>query len=160
MTISRAGQSDVPAMLRLMAHLAEEHARRDEFFLPGEDWLRSLESNFRERLSRTDSLFLVAREGDELIGMASCTLQATVVFLHQPRAVIENFIVLPRCRRRGIGRQLFAEIAAWTEQQGAAYLELSVACANAAGRRFWAACGFEPVMLRLKRAVGGDLNAE
>lgn len=160
MTVVPATARDVGAMLRLMELLAEEHSHLDPYFLPGDDWLPSLEMMFLERLSRRDHLLLVAREGGPPIGMVTASLQASPVFRLRPRAIIENLIVQPEYRRRGVAQALVDAAAAWCAERRVVYTELMVAVDNEPARLFWEQRGFAPIMLRLQRRGGesGDGN--
>ncbi|NUP98448.1 MAG: GNAT family N-acetyltransferase [Armatimonadetes bacterium] len=156
MTVTPAVPRDVGAMLRLMELLAAEHSRLDPYFLPGDDWLPSLEMMFLERLSRRDHLLLVAREEGPPIGMVTASLQPSPVFRLRPRAVIENLIVRPEYRRQGVAQALVETATAWCVERRVVYTELMVAVDNAPARSFWEQRGFEPIMLRMQQRSGGN----
>lgn len=141
-------------MLELMDQLAAEHAELDDYFLPGEHWLDSLELMFLDRLGRREHYLGVAREDDRLVGMVTAMLQSSPVFLRRPRGLIENLIVVPDRRREGIANALVDSARAWCVKRSAAYVEVMVAVANQPGRAFWEGQGFGPMMLRLQQRVG------
>jgi len=150
-TVERAAPRDVQPMLRLMRQLAAEHAAIDAYFRPGDEWQDSLEMMFLDRLGRREHFLGLVKPGGRVIGMITASLQTSPVFHLKPRAMIENVVVDQDYRRRGIGRALVAAALAWCNERQVAYIELMVATGNPAGQRFWQACGFEPVMLRLQR---------
>jgi GNAT superfamily N-acetyltransferase len=64
----------------------------------------------------------------------------------EPREWYLGLMLLdPEHRGRGLGTKLFARLEQWLRGQGGEALRLAVSEHNAAGRRFWARAGFEPV---------------
>lgn len=151
MTIERAVPRDMQPMLRLMRQLAAEHAAIDPYFMPGDEWQDSLEMMFLDRMGRREHFIGLAKAGGRVIGMITAGLQNSPVFQLKPRAMIENVVVDQGYRRQGVGKTLVAAALAWCRERQVAYIELSVATGNPAGLRFWEACGFEPIMMRLQR---------
>ncbi len=148
--VEPASPRDLPGMMLLMRQLADEHAAMDEYFAPGEQWGSALEMMFLDRMGRRDHYLGVARRAGMVIGMITASLQSTPIFVLRPRAMIENVVVHRANRRQGVGRALVAAALAWCDDRGVCFAELMVAVGNPAGQRFWAACGFEPVMLRMQ----------
>jgi ribosomal protein S18 acetylase RimI-like enzyme len=54
-------------------------------------------------------------------------------------------VLAPSHRNHGLGARLMAALTGWLRRREAAYLRLAVSEHNAAGQRFWARQGFEPV---------------
>ena len=159
-TVERAGARDIKPMLRLMRQLAAEHAAIDAYFMPGEDWQGSLEMMFLDRLGRREHFIGLVRMDGQVVGMITASLQNSPVFRLKPRAMIENVVVDQAYRRRGVGRALVRAAMAWCQDRQVAYIELMVATGNPGGQRFWTACGFGPVMLRMQRRGVEDADGE
>lgn len=100
-----------------------------------DDW-HSIAS-LKARLTRPNSEFLVADDGQRLGGMAfaSATKDPKIVLLNQ-------LYVHPDCQRRGIGRSLLDEVEASFPE--ARSLRLEVEEANSPAIAFYEANGFQP----------------
>lgn len=149
--IDRAVFGDLDAILALLRQLAAEHEAFDASFAVADDWTTSMESYLTDRLRSPEHYVAVAREGSVVVGVVVASLRWQPVFAESPRGYLENVVVTPGRRRRGLGRRLVDAAALWCEARGALAVELSVAMANVAGREFWATMGFEPVLLQLRR---------
>lgn len=141
-------------MLGLMQLLAEEHVVLSDYFEPAPQWPQLLESMLLERMASRDHYVAVAREERRVVGLVTALIRHTSAFRESPRGMLENLVVARERRRLGIGRRLVEAAVAWCRAQGLAWVELSVAVDNEAGRAFWRALGFEPVMERLARRPG------
>ena len=85
-----------------------------------------------------------ARLRDRLVGGAVCFLQVST-FCAGPALHLHDLIVVPDCRRNGVGGAMLAHIERWaTEQGGCCRLSLDVRLDNAAARRLYTRRGFEP----------------
>ena len=72
--------------------------------------------------------------------------------LRGPAGVIQDLIVDPAFRGRGVGRQLLdAAIAALTAR-GAPQIVLSTAARNETAQHLFASAGFRPTMIEMTRA--------
>ncbi len=88
------------------------------------------------KLERDPELFLVACDGDEIIG--------TIIGAYDGRrGYIYHLGVLPRYQRHGVGRRLVGEVAKRLAALGCPKLNLSVADDNASAIRFYESLGFE-----------------
>lgn len=54
-------------------------------------------------------------------------------------------LLVPRLRNRGLGAQVYEELARWAAAHGACSIRLGVLEQNRAAQRFWRRRGFEPV---------------
>jgi ribosomal protein S18 acetylase RimI-like enzyme len=112
---------------------------------------------FDELLSSHDSAVLLAAAGS-IIGLATVRLQSApdfAVFIPQHWAVIDDIVVLPSWRRRGIGSRLARVAENWANERGAAWLELGVYDFNTQARAFYEALGYLPVSTKLRRSLPG-----
>ncbi len=88
------------------------------------------------KLERDPELFLVACDGDKIIG--------TVIGGYDGRrGYLYHLGVLPRFRRHGVGRRLVAEVCRRLAALGCPKLNLSVAEGNENAIRFYRSLGFE-----------------
>lgn len=74
---------------------------------------------------------------------------------HAPEAEILTLAVLPRARRKGIGRALLGGLVAETSLRGAAEIFLEVAEGNGAARALYAAAGAQEVGRRPRYYADG-----
>jgi ribosomal protein S18 acetylase RimI-like enzyme len=81
---------------------------------------------------------LLARMDDRAAG-------AAFVGLHDGMAMLHALEILPRFRRRGLGRQMMAGAVHWARAQGARDFGLVVTKANAAARALYASLGLARV---------------
>ena len=63
------------------------------------------------------------------------------------RGHVETLVVAPEQRRRGIGRALMQEAAAWARRQGAVELVLTVWAGNQAAELFYQRLGYHTLSL-------------
>ena len=115
------------------AHVGQIAALEREYFsLP---WS---ENSIRSELRNELSLWLVAVEGDRVLGyVGSQTVLGESDML--------NLAVRLDCRRRGIGRALVEAFCAALQAENAVCLTLEVRASNEAAKALYAALGFIPV---------------
>ena len=138
--VRTAGKNDLEAVSELLAETW--HATYDGIY--GEDRVAEITGSWHSpsalapRVSRPQSEFIVADDGERLGGMAfaaSSDRDRKLVMLHQ-------LYVRPDCQGRGIGRTLLREIE--DAFPDAERLRVEVEAANGPAVRFWRANGFEP----------------
>jgi GNAT superfamily N-acetyltransferase len=83
-----------------------------------------------------DSAVLVAREGERLVGVCTVYLDIESVRFGR-RAWVEDLMVDPERRSRGIGRRLLDAAKAWARDRGATHLELDSAEGRVDAHRFY-----------------------
>jgi ribosomal protein S18 acetylase RimI-like enzyme len=135
--VRSAAAADMPAVSELLRETW--HATYDALYgvervsQITDEW-HSVEA-LMSRLSRPGSEFIVADDGERIGGMCFAALSGkTVVVLHQ-------LYVRPHLQRRGIGRDLFAEME--TCFDGARTMRLEVEERNGAALAFYRRHGFE-----------------
>ena len=115
------------------AHVGQIAALEREYFsLP---WS---ENSIRSELRNELSLWLVAVEGDRVLGYVG---SQTVL----DESDMLNLAVLPECRRGGVGRALVTALCAALQSRGSRCLTLEVRDSNAAARALYAALGFREI---------------
>jgi GNAT superfamily N-acetyltransferase len=132
-TITPAVEQDVPVILQLIKALAEyEHLAHE---------VRATEDGLRVSLfgPRPAAEVVIARLDDTPVGFA-VFFHNYSTFVGRPGLYMEDLFVLPEHRRRGIGRQLLAHVAA-------------VAVERDCGRMEWAVLDWNTTAIHVYRAV-------
>jgi len=126
MEIRNLRESDYGQVIELYAQLDGFHAeaRPDCFVHRQKDQIYPKDA-FVHNLSYPGGLELGAFDGDLLVGIVRATLWEESVMRKDLKTVcLDDIYVLPAYRRRGIAARLFAEVEAWSREQGAIRLEL------------------------------------
>lgn len=93
-------------------------------------------------LASADSLVLLSRDGDEVVGHLVGRLSGPGS-VHPIRvAELESIHVYPRHRGRGAGEQLMKAFLAWAAEMGAQRATVTAYAANDGAQRFYARHGF------------------
>jgi GNAT superfamily N-acetyltransferase len=101
-------------------------------------------------LGKGPRVVLVAISSDDgagrVIGMATAQLVVSTAE-GGPALLVEDVVVRPETRGRGIGKALIARIEAWGRRLGATRLQLLADRDNTGSHGFYEACGFSPTNL-------------
>ena len=73
-------------------------------------------------------------------------------------AFILDFVVFPKFRRRGFARQAMPLVEKYTENLGLTQISLSVSAGNEQARALYASTGFNPVFVRMTKAMKKEPN--
>jgi len=145
----RAAQPvDIPALMRLKRLLAE-----------GEDSLHALRANeadwLRDGFGPTAGFtaFVAEASTGAIIGMATCS-QRMITGWNGPVIFLQDLIVEPAYRKRGVARALTARVAALARDLDSPIVELTVRADNPA-RDFYQRNGFQPVPHCLTYVLAG-----
>jgi ribosomal protein S18 acetylase RimI-like enzyme len=106
------------------------------------------------KLERDADLFLVAQDGDDLVGVVMGSYDGR-------RGWIFRLAVDPGRRRQGIGEALVAELERRCAERGIRHLRLLVLADNEGGIRFWDSLGyrrFDEVVLFSKDLGGREAS--
>ena len=108
---------------------------------------------YREYLAEPGAFLLIAHEDDRDLGYAIVTLDAGSPTFTEPGryGFIGTLSILPGDRGRGAGRALIDRAQREAEAAGVGELRLDVMWANDAARAFYAALGFTPYLVGLRR---------
>ena len=97
---------------------------------------------FRHELTQNKNAhYLVAREGDRIVGYAG-------LWLSLDEAHITTFAVLPDYRRRKIGERMLVALFDKSAKLGAEWMTLEVRASNLAAQKLYEKYGFRPAGIR------------
>ena len=139
--IRPATSDDAPAIVGLMAHLAEfGHGQVD----PG------VEDRLCVMIESPGYALLVAEdEQGQVAGLLTMSQRWTL--WHRGRcALVEELVVDRAARRQGVGRALIQAALDWARAQGCSEVEISTEPDNSGAQAFYRKLGFESTALLLE----------
>ena len=113
-TVRRARPGDAPQVWPLVRDFAVSYAPERRIF----------ERSFADLLARADTLVLVTEEDSAILGYLLAAWHGTL-FANGPVAWVEELMVAPRERGRGVGRALLTAAERWAHAVPCAYLALA-----------------------------------
>ena len=148
MTVSfrRAEESDLPAIVELLA--ADGLGRGRE--RPGLPLDPAYLKAFAEMERQGGNIYLLACQGEEVVGCLQLTFIAGLSRLGARRAQIEGVRVHPGHRGGGIGEALFREAIAQAKAAGCSLVQLTTDRQRGEAHRFYERLGFEASHLGMK----------
>jgi len=154
--IRRATSADLPTIGRLGALLVEEHhdfdARR--FLAPSHRTPADYGAFLGRQLEQPDAAVLVAEVAGQILGYSYATLEGfNYMALRGPAGVLQDVIVDPEHRGRGLGRLLVEAALAFLRSRGAPRVVLSTAERNEPAQRLFASLGFRRTMIEMTREL-------
>lgn len=146
-TIRPATTEDIPAMVELLRLLFAIEA---DFSFSGERQRRGLEL----LLAAPQARVVVAEVGGRAVAMA--TAQLTISTAEGgPALTVEDVVVAPPHRGRGLARLLLTELAAWGQSHGAHRLQLLADRDNTPALTFYRRLGWQSTQLICLRQRSG-----
>ena len=112
----------------------------DREYFPDTAWPAE---QFRAELSGKTRKFLIAEDGERIIGYASAYLPAA-----GGDCDLMTIAVSPEHRRKGIAKYFISELQNWAKDHGAASMMLEVDVKNEAAISLYSALGFEKLNIR------------
>ncbi|MCC6930980.1 MAG: GNAT family N-acetyltransferase [Gemmatimonadaceae bacterium] len=158
-TIRPAIRADLPRLGRLGALLVDEHHGFDERrFIPTRERTPADYASFLIRqLDDPKSIVLVADDHGDVIGYVYATDEGhDYMSLRGPAGVLQDILVAPEFRRRGVGEQLLTAAIDTLRARGISQIVLSTAERNAEAQRLFARAGFRRTMVEMTRDFGRD----
>jgi ribosomal protein S18 acetylase RimI-like enzyme len=156
LVVRRATAADVPALGRLGALLVGVHHDFDDkrFLPPTRGTAAGYGSFLGTQLAQPDVIVLVAEEDGRVAGYAWATVEGhDYMTLRGPAGVLQDIVVDPAARGRGIGRRLLEETLAALRSHGAPRVVLSTAERNEPAQRLFASMGFRRTMIEMTREL-------
>lgn len=143
MMIRPVTRFDYDAVDRLLLQLQQaDAASRPDIFSPLAHYMPR--KTFENLLANENILALLAQEHGRVVGCCFVSLLERSISSPDKTAYIDLLVVDAPCRRRGIGRALFAEVEKRARRFGARRVELTVWSHNAAAQKAYAAYGMTP----------------
>jgi ribosomal protein S18 acetylase RimI-like enzyme len=151
MQIRPATPDDVPAVLAMVAQLAQLHESwdpqrydyRPETAAMYDQWLGA-------RATDSDSVFLVAQRESRVVGFLVATIDDTIRIYRRRRiGFIHDLWVEPQYRNEGIGRQMTMLAIEKFREKGIDQIRLETAVENEAARTLFESCGFRPSSIEM-----------
>lgn len=93
---------------------------------------------FEEQVLSPFAVYLVARNGDRIIGYAG-------MYVVLDEAHVTNVAVRPDCRGQGVGRRLMQALIGIAVRRGAVYMDLEVRTQNSVAQNLYRSMGFQEV---------------
>jgi PhnO protein len=103
---------------------------------------------YQNNISNTNNTYLLAVDGDNIIGYLSCHIQ-TLLHHGGNVAEIQEMFVTPRYRSSGVGKLLMSEVKRIAQQKGAIQLEVTTRVVRAEAIRFYVRESFQDTHKKL-----------
>lgn len=145
--IRRASLEDVDDAMDLSARL-DELQLGWRLFEPRDGTRAQTRERYARLVTGTDGLVVLAHADGHLIGLGLGEVRQPSSRSDQQALEIGNVYIEPGFRRRGIGRAIVAELAAFASEQHLERLVLRVFAANQQAITFWATLGFAPRLIQ------------
>ena len=108
-------------------------------------------------LTRPEMRVLLAERGSEVVGYATARVVRDENRVISTRGLVEDWLVVPHARGRGVGRMLMERLFEVLEADGCGMVESSTLASNEGARTAHARMGFVETDVRMRRALGrGD----
>jgi GNAT superfamily N-acetyltransferase len=139
----RAGRQDYRDVVTLFRALHAYNASLDNHFALAENWEPLLEEHFGQTYSSATSLWLLAKEGNQAVGLLIASVHAdSPIFQYNRWVEIEALYVAPAHQGHGVSQRLMAQAYTWACQHGSNRIQLYVTATNVKARSFYAHEGF------------------
>ena len=135
MEINQADLTDIPQLCILLDVLFNQEAE----FKPNHE----LQARGLSKILNNEEIgvILVARDSDKVIGMVSI-LYTVSTALGERVGILEDFVVLPECRGKGVGSELISYALNFSKQKGCKRITLLTDDDNEDAHRFYLRFGF------------------
>lgn len=154
MKIRPATPADVPALGRLGTMMVQMHYDLDplRFIAPRPGTEKGYGGYLGSQIGQPDSVLLVADEDGKILGYAFGHVDDyDYPSLRGPAGVVEDILVDPAQRGRGIGPRLLDALLDELTRRGVPRVVLSTAERNEVAQRMFAKAGFRRTMVEMTR---------
>ncbi|MEF8849538.1 MAG: GNAT family N-acetyltransferase [Candidatus Bipolaricaulota bacterium] len=149
--IREGSEGDIPEILRLNKKLADQHAKTDNYFLPGSETRKAVKDWLESVFEDDSALVLVVEEGDGLGGYFIGLIEQTKPFIRPDfEGRISDAYLEPRIRGKGFARLAYERFQEWFKDNDINSIRLSVHSENEDAISAWRSLGFEEYMKRMK----------
>ncbi|MEM6783571.1 MAG: GNAT family N-acetyltransferase [Bacteroidota bacterium] len=150
--IRQAQADDLDDVLALWQYLDAYQARLDPTLRPVDDAERLWASEFKVLLhDKEGGCFLVAEDEGRIVGLVTArAVQPRPLYTPQPYAFVDEVVVDPGWRGRGVATRLIGTVQAWAQSHGLARVEARVVAANEHARAFWRRVGAKEVAVTVR----------
>jgi len=141
-----ATTNDLAAVVDLRLALLREHASNPVYGRLRADAAERAREVFGAQLRLDEQITFLAERGTRIVGILRCADTPGSPLLHPARyGYISSVYVVPRYRRHGVLRALFAAAETWCTQRGLDEMRLHNAPENPLSSAAWTALGFDVV---------------
>ncbi len=150
--VRKCEKRDLEHIKGLFREFVSYHESLDAYFGKVDNHDVLFETYILSHMDTEKSRVLVAEHDSETIGYCLGYIrERPPVYPEIQYGYIDNFCVSDRWQSKGIGTEIFLQMARWFQEQGIQEIELSAAISNPKAMRFWRKMGFTPFnqMMRL-----------
>jgi ribosomal protein S18 acetylase RimI-like enzyme len=158
-SVRKATADDYGSMCELFAEVDALHRDNLPRIFQQPDGAAREKDYYLGLISDENVAFLVAEEGDSLVGYVHAIIKdapAFPVFVPRRYAVVDAVVVRSGSQFHGIGRRLMDAAQAWAMAQGATSIELNVYEFNEAAISFYEGLGYQTLSRKMSKELGTD----
>ncbi|MEK6606437.1 MAG: GNAT family N-acetyltransferase [Myxococcota bacterium] len=147
---------DWPTLCGLLHEVEELHSRIWPSFFRNHGAPAWSPERLRDAIAASDESVQIAEEDGLVVGLVHATAFDTPeqpALVRTRRVHVDDLVVAPRARRRGVGRRLLRAAEDWGRQSGATQCVLTVWEGNDAAVRFYAAMSYRDLNRVLIREI-------
>lgn len=151
MNLRKARLTDLPQLVNVWQSFMDEHRktvcehepRYNELYTLKKDAQTQIHDYFRRMIHSKNALFVVAVEGDTIIGYALAKVKNNIpVYAVTHLGELSDLYIAADHRGTGIGRRLLDEADDWFRKQGLTWSTVGVNTANARARTLYKKHGY------------------
>ncbi len=133
-------------VLDLWEKLMDEHFLFDTRFRRRELGRMHMRYHLTSQLMSDEFLLMTAKVEGEVVGFMTAQIVRNPIFLPPLLGQISDAYILPEWRSKGLGSAMVEMIIQWFRENKVQQVDLNVAIANKAGKKFWEKHGFTPYL--------------
>ncbi|MHC4117282.1 MAG: GNAT family N-acetyltransferase [Planctomycetota bacterium] len=146
-TVRRATQRDIPAIIELWNEFMAFHREKDPLFTQAPNSEEVFAGFVHSNIDCETACVHVAVVDEQLVGYCQGKLgKYPPVIVERDYGEILDVAVSADHRRTGVGERMFAALRAWFRSNGVHRIEVRRSISNEIASRFWRKMGFEPCL--------------